>query len=109
MFAITQNKFAAFALAATLTALPLTAQANDVTVNEEGRAQTAMAYGDLNLATAEGKRRLAARLERAADAVCGVNRGTRDLAARTAAANCRRDVIVNTMLRITPAMAANTQ
>ncbi len=109
MFAIKSPKFAAFAIAASLIAAPAAAQSGQVTINGDGNAQTALVYGDLNLVSAEGQQRLTTRIEHAADAVCGVDAGSRDLAARTAAAKCRRDVIARTRQQISPAMAANTQ
>jgi UrcA family protein len=56
---------------------------------------TAVAYGDLDLSTARGRHQLDVRLQRAADAVCGVDHTVTDLAESAARSTCRNHALID--------------
>ena len=59
----------AIAAAAAFAALPVAAQT--VQISEDGSYRATVHYGDLNLASAAGRRTLEGRIEAAADKICG--------------------------------------
>jgi UrcA family protein len=80
----------ALAAAATLAASP--AGAHAVEISDDGRYRIAVPYGDLNLATPAGVRKLEARLKAAARSVCASPTETGFAAAREVG-DCRRDAL----------------
>jgi UrcA family protein len=64
------------------------------------RADVAVSYADLNLASSAGRAVLARRIETAANAACGVDAGQRDLALSRTAARCHAMAVSSAMERI---------
>ena len=65
------NTIAAAAIAASLAFAGTAAQADDITVNEQGLPTISVSLADLNLDTASGAQAAEARIDRAAGKVCG--------------------------------------
>jgi len=78
-------------IALTLIAGP--ALARPAQTNDEAPRQAAASYADLNLDTAQGQAILAARIHRAAEAVCGPEPDSRDVKAQMAFRRCMKQSI----------------
>jgi UrcA family protein len=85
------TRYAVAALAAlTLFAGPALARPTQA---EDSPRQTAVSYADLNLSTAQGKAILVARIQRAAEAVCGEAPDSRDVKAQMAFRACMKQSV----------------
>ena len=80
-----------FALAAAAFA-SLPAGAHTVQISDDGRYRLSVPYGDLNLATPAGARKLEGRLKAAARSVCGAPTALGFVEAQ-AIGDCRRNVL----------------
>ena len=82
----------AIAAAAALAASPAAAQS--VQFSDDGSYRVSVSYGDLNLASAAGKRRFEGRLKAAANVVCGLPRPMGLIDAREMD-SCRETILDN--------------
>ena len=80
------------ALAAAITFAASPAGARTVEISDDGQYKVSVPYGDLNLATPAGVRKLEGRLKAAARSVCGAPTAPGFAEAR-AIGDCRRDVL----------------
>jgi UrcA family protein len=96
-------KIGAAALAAILAATPALAMTDD---NPFSADSVVLDLRGINLASVEGQKRLAIRMDQAANAVCGEGMSSIHLALGAQTRACHADVVADIRSRITAATAA---